>query len=484
MLMNAKAGIATAIDSELVFPGAGTETAIPEPLSYDNSYNAYASKRHARMWLRVALMAGDVIALMLAFGAATILRQGFGGFDDYATTMIVMLPLYLGIAFNGNAYDLQSIRSFRSSISRPLMALAFTAGAMALMMFFLKASAEFSRLMFGIGVTLAFAAIPALRYAVTSIGRSTVGENPFVELVIVDGVSFDVDTSAMMIDAAAHGLKPSAKDPNNIQRLGSYVRNVDRVIVACPLERRAKWAFVLKALDINAEIMVPELDDLGAIHTSKIGNGTTLVVSTGPLALRHRVTKRVFDLAFVLAAMPFLAIPMIITAILIKMESSGPVLFKQVRIGLGNRPFHILKFRSMRTELCDANGNRSAARDDDRITRVGRIIRATSMDELPQILNVLLGDMSIVGPRPHAVGSRAENMLFWDIDDRYWHRHAVKPGLTGLAQIRGFRGATELREDLSNRLQADLEYRSNWSLTRDISIILATFKVLVHRNAF
>ena len=85
MLMNAKAGIATAIDSELVFPGAGTETAIPEPLSYDNSYNAYASKRHARMWLRVALMAGDVIALMLAFGAATILRQGFGGFDDYAT---------------------------------------------------------------------------------------------------------------------------------------------------------------------------------------------------------------------------------------------------------------------------------------------------------------------------------------------------------------------------------------------------------------
>ena len=92
--------------------------------------------------------------------------------------------------------------------------------------------------------------------------------------------------------------------------------------------------------------------------------------------------------------------------------------------------------------------------------------------------------MSIVGPRPHALGSRAEDRLFWDIDSAYWHRHAVKPGLTGLAQVRGYRGATETVTDLSNRLQADLEYLNGWSIWRDISIIIATFRVLVHRNAY
>ena len=130
------------------------------------------------------------------------------------------------------------------------------------------------------------------------------------------------------------------------------------------------------------------------------------------------------------------------------------------------------------------SGARSTGRHDDRVTRVGRFIRAHSLDELPQLFNVLRGEMSIVGPRPHALGSRAEDKLFWDIDTSYWHRHAVKPGLTGLAQVRGYRGATETVSDLSNRLQADLEYLSGWSLWRDIAIIFATFRVLIHRNAY
>ena len=135
-------------------------------------------------------------------------------------------------------------------------------------------------------------------------------------------------------------------------------------------------------------------------------------------------------------------------------------------------------------DCCDGNGDRSTGRDDDRITRVGRIIRMTSIDELPQLLNVLMGDMSIVGPRPHALGSRAEDKLFWEIDERYWHRHAAKPGLTGLAQIRGFRGATVHEYDLVNRLQADLEYLDHWTIWKDLKIILQTFRVLLHRNAY
>jgi polysaccharide biosynthesis protein PslA len=144
----------------------------------------------------------------------------------------------------------------------------------------------------------------------------------------------------------------------------------------------------------------------------------------------------------------------------------------------------MIKFRSMRSDLADGAGHRSASRDDDRITAVGRIIRASSIDELPQLLNILKGDMSFVGPRPHALGSTAGDQLFWEVDNRYWHRHASKPGLTGLAQIRGYRGATHNRSDLTKRLQADLEYLAGWTIWRDIRIILATFKVVIHKNAY
>jgi len=179
------------------------------------------------------------------------------------------------------------------------------------------------------------------------------------------------------------------------------------------------------------------------------------------------------------------ALPLMgLVALAIRIDSPGPILFAQSRVGRGNRLFKMYKFRSMFVDRSDRDGERSTGRDDDRVTRVGRLIRATSLDELPQLFNVLSGAMSIVGPRPHALGSRAEDRLFWDIDPSYWHRHAVKPGLTGLAQVRGYRGATERQEDLKNRLQADLEYLSGWTIWRDIKIIAATFRVLVHRNAF
>jgi lipopolysaccharide/colanic/teichoic acid biosynthesis glycosyltransferase len=138
----------------------------------------------------------------------------------------------------------------------------------------------------------------------------------------------------------------------------------------------------------------------------------------------------------------------------------------------------------MRTEMCDTAGNQSTQRDDKRITRVGAFIRKTSIDELPQLINVLLGDMSLVGPRPHALGSLAGNKLFWEVNEQYWIRHALKPGITGLAQVRGYRGATVEHADLENRLRADLEYADRWSLWLDVTILASTAKVLVHTNAY
>ena len=160
------------------------------------------------------------------------------------------------------------------------------------------------------------------------------------------------------------------------------------------------------------------------------------------------------------------------------------MLFIQRRVGRANRFFEMFKFRSMAADNSDQEGRQSTGRSDTRITRVGAFIRRTSIDELPQLFNVLKGEMSIVGPRPHALGSQAGEKLFWEVDERYWERHALKPGLTGLAQIRGFRGSTETEVDLTDRLAADLEYLDGWTLRRDILIMFRTLGVLVHDRAF
>jgi lipopolysaccharide/colanic/teichoic acid biosynthesis glycosyltransferase len=175
---------------------------------------------------------------------------------------------------------------------------------------------------------------------------------------------------------------------------------------------------------------------------------------------------------------------LLLTALAIKLESTGPALFVQSRVGKGNRLFAMYKFRSMYTDRLDHSASKLTTRNDSRVTRIGRFIRATSIDELPQLLNVIKGDMSIVGPRPHATGALAGDALYWEVSSFYWSRHAVKPGLTGLAQVKGFRGNTETMDDLRNRLQADLEYLNDWSIWRDIALVLQTFGVLMHRNAF
>ncbi|NOU03648.1 MAG: sugar transferase [Novosphingobium sp.] len=194
--------------------------------------------------------------------------------------------------------------------------------------------------------------------------------------------------------------------------------------------------------------------------------------------------KRLFDVVVSAGALLMLAPLLGLVAIAILIEDGSPVLFVQRRVGRSNRFFDVLKFRSMRTDREDSAGSRSASQTDDRVTRVGRLIRRTSIDELPQLFNVLKGDMSLVGPRPHALGSQAGDKLFWEVDGRYWQRHALKPGLTGLAQVRGLRGATDRESDLQQRLNADLEYVDGWSPWRDIGILLRTLRVVVHPRAF
>ena len=138
----------------------------------------------------------------------------------------------------------------------------------------------------------------------------------------------------------------------------------------------------------------------------------------------------------------------------------------------------------MRTDMQDIEAGKLTERNDPRITRIGAFIRKTSIDELPQLVNVLKGDMSMVGPRPHAEKALAGQSLYWEVDSAYWHRHVVKPGITGLAQIRGHRGNTFHEHQLRARLQSDLEYVANWSIFLDCRIVFMTFAVLFHKNAF
>ena len=269
-----------------------------------------------------------------------------------------------------------------------------------------------------------------------------------------------------------------------LDRLGQVVRGADFVLICCQAEDRAAWAHLLRGTDVPSHVLIPEFDSLGGTTVGRFHGHPTMQVSTGALDLRERFQKRLLDLALTVPAIVALTPVLVLVAVLIKLETRGPILFRQQRMGRGNRLFQLYKFRSMHVGACDARGDTSTERGDTRVTRVGRFIRSTSLDELPQLFNVLSGDMSLVGPRPHALGSLAGLELFWDVDQRYWHRHTLKPGITGLAQVRGFRGATLERDDLVHRLQADLEYCEGWSIWRDGYILLSTFRVVVHPNAF
>ncbi len=195
--------------------------------------------------------------------------------------------------------------------------------------------------------------------------------------------------------------------------------------------------------------------------------------------------KRLLDIVLALLVLPLLAVAMLVVAIAIRYDSRGPVLFRQERVGLHNRRFALLKFRTMYHGTPEPRGCRQATRHDPRITHVGHFLRCTSLDELPQVFNVLRGDMSIVGPRPHAPGTCAGGRLFEDVAPRYADRHMVRPGITGLAQVRGWRGETDTEEKLLRRVESDLEYIATWSLHLDFLITWRTiFSVLRMRNAY
>ncbi|VAW19065.1 Putative glycosyl transferase [hydrothermal vent metagenome] len=265
-----------------------------------------------------------------------------------------------------------------------------------------------------------------------------------------------------------------------IAELASFARsaNIDLLIVSLPYTAEERLLGILQ------QLWILPVDIRLAAHLNKlrfrpraysyIGAVPFFDILDRPLKDWGPVLKSIEDRVLATLALIALSPLMAIVALAVKLESPGPVLFRQHRYGFNNELIEVFKFRSMYVEATDATASELVTKNDPRVTRVGRFIRKTSLDELPQLLNVLAGDLSLVGPRPHATSAKAANQLYGDVVDGYFARHRVKPGITGWAQVNGWRGETDTADKIVRRVEHDLYYIENWSVLFDLYILAIT----------
>lgn len=262
------------------------------------------------------------------------------------------------------------------------------------------------------------------------------------------------------------------------------LRADDIVILASESDVPAALALASAVSELPVDVhLVPvgAIDLMAMSRITQFGNMVTMRIFQSPLTPFHRALKRTFDIVAAIAGLIILSPLFVILPFAIKLDSPGPALFRQTRHGYNNEPIQILKFRSM-TVMEDGDNFRQATRNDPRVTRLGRFMRQTNIDELPQLFNVLLGNMSLVGPRPHAT---SQNETFAQLISSFSRRHNVKPGMTGWAQVNGYRGDTDTLEKMQRRVEHDLFYIDNWSLLLDLKIIVMTvFSKKAYWNAY
>ncbi|GGE03655.1 undecaprenyl-phosphate glucose phosphotransferase [Polymorphobacter glacialis] len=277
----------------------------------------------------------------------------------------------------------------------------------------------------------------------------------------------------------------------NLSALVSMIRDghVDQVVVALPWSAETRLQQVVSRLALTP-VKIRLAPDLASFAFARrplvmLGEMPVMTLFERPISGMDAAVKSIEDKVLTLCILAVIWPILLIAAIAVKLDSAGPVFFRQPREGFNNKHFHVLKFRSMYHDRAEVHAINQASREDPRITRVGRILRRTSIDELPQLFNVLMGDMSLVGPRPHAPHTRAGGRLFSEVVASYAARHKVKPGITGWAQVCGWRGETDTEDKLLKRFDHDLHYIENWSLGFDFYILFRTIgSVLLPKNAF
>jgi Undecaprenyl-phosphate glucose phosphotransferase len=404
-------------------------------------------------------------------------------------------------------YQVQVFRGQLRQMTRMISSWAFVFLLFIGASFFAKLGGEISRLWLSAFFFVGLAALIAERLFLRSMVRGWARQGRLDRRTIIVGS----DQNGEQLVAA---LK--AQDDSDIDVLGVFDdRNDDRAPETCAgspklgkvddiveFARRTRVDLVLFALPISAETRILQMlkklwvlpvDIRLSAHTNKLryrprsysylGEVPTLDVFEAPITDWDLVMKWLFD-HLVGTVLLLLALPvMALVALAIKLDSPGPVLFRQKRFGFNNERIDVFKFRSLYHHQADPLASKVVTKNDPRVTRIGRFIRRTSLDELPQLLNVVLkSNLSLVGPRPHAVQGRLQNRLFDEAVDGYFARHRVKPGITGWAQINGWRGEIDNEEKIQKRVEFDLYYIENWSVLFDAYILMLTPLALMTKN--
>ena len=453
----------------------------------------------------------EVTGLALIGIAAALIyvlpRSGFAAYYPIASIVGALLAVFLLQV--SDAYQLQALRSPFRILPKVLINWVIAFAMMAVVAFFLKIGADYSRVWFGSwflgGVAFLIVARNLVAFALRRWARDgtmerravIVGGGPAAEQLIralEQQPDNDIRICGIFDDRGNRRSPPIvAGYPKlgTISELVEFTRlvRIDMLIISLPITAEKRVMEMLKKLwilpvDIRLAAHSSELRFRPRAY-SHIGSVKMLDIFDRPINDWDSVAKRVFDIVFSLLGILLLWPVMLATAIAIKLTSKGPVLFIQKRHGFNNEIINVYKFRSMYADQGDPTARNAVTKNDPRVTPVGRFIRRTSIDELPQFFNSLKGDLSLVGPRPHAVLAQTQNRLYSEVVDGYFARHRVKPGITGWAQINGWRGEVDDDEKIKQRTAYDLFYIENWSLLFDLKILFLTpIRLLNTENAY
>jgi len=408
-----------------------------------------------------------------------------------------------------DCYQMTALRSPLAHAGRIMLVWAGVFALLAVAGFVFKVSSDFSRLWFGYWFATGLALVLGERLVMASQIRRWARNGRMERRAVIVGGGKAAEGMIRSIEAHPDndiricGIFDDRDDTRsppvvagypklgNVAELIEFARiaRIDMLIVSLPITAESRVLSLLKKLwvlpvDIRLSAHSNQLRFRPRSY-SYIGAVPMLDIFDKPINDWDSVAKRAFDIVFSLLGIVVLSPVMLATAIAIKLDSRGPVLFKQKRHGFNNEVIEVYKFRSMYADKSDASARQAVTKGDPRVTRVGRFIRKASIDELPQFFNALFGSLSLVGPRPHAVAAQTHNLLYNEVVDGYFARHRVKPGVTGWAQINGWRGEMDTDEKIKMRTEFDLYYIENWSLWFDLKILLLTpIRLLNTENAY
>jgi Undecaprenyl-phosphate glucose phosphotransferase len=427
----------------------------------------------------------------------------------YPLAILAGALLYVLLTEMSDGYQIMALRHPAHNLGRLVLSWIGVFALLALTGFFLKISEDFSRLWFITWFCTGFLLLVTLRLVIARKIRSWARNGTMERRAVIVGGGKNAEDLIRSLeqqpdnDIRICGIfddRDNRRSPpivagypklGNISELIEFARiaHIDMLIVSLPLTAEARVLSMLKKLwvlpvDIRLSAHTNHLRFRPRAY-SYIGSVPMLDVFDKPINDWDSVAKRAFDIAFSLLGIAIFSPIMLLTALAIRLESKGPVIFKQQRHGFNNEIIKVWKFRSMYIEQCDPTARNTVTKNDPRVTKVGRFIRKTSIDELPQFFNALIGTLSLVGPRPHAIAAYSHNLLYNEVVDGYFARHKVKPGVTGWAQINGWRGEIDNEEKIKMRTEYDLYYIENWSLWFDLKILFLTpIRLLNTDNAY